>query len=172
MEPLDPPIGETDHVLRLVHQNQYTTKAKADRGAPHFKVDAFTLRPADTDGLSVYLERDGLASSEKLLATKERPDEFFVVRIPVRDLRALSLSLDYTPHLDPTVPGHCSIPQARYALLSDPSQADRVREIQDQLARLITRNRSACIVTRPTDPRCHEAATPPTETNSGGVVAE
>jgi hypothetical protein len=172
MEPLDPPISETDHVLRLVHQNQYTTKAKSDRGAPHFKVDAFTLRPADTDGLSVYLERDGLASSEKLLATKDRPGEFFVVRIPVRDLQALGLSLDYTPHLDTAVPGHCSIPQAKYVPSTDPTEVDRVREVQDRLARLITRNRSAYVVTRPTDPRCHEAATPPTETNSGGGVAE
>lgn len=144
MEPLDPPLSDDDHVLRLVFKNHWTR-----RGGRGFKPDAFGLFPEDTDGLSVFLERPGLASADALRATRPTPTNTYVARIPVAVLRnELGLAIDYTPAPGDPVPGHCSLPDLKYQMLDDEATEPVVREHQEKLARLLN-NHPEYVIRRP-----------------------
>jgi hypothetical protein len=147
MEPLAPPLSDDDFVLRLIHENHFSKHRV-------FKVGSFGLFDHDTDGLSVYLERPDQASTERLLASKPKRHEFFVARIPVGVLRqTLGLRVEYTGHLDPNTPGHCSLPDITFPMSQNEATEAQVRERQHQLAHLVTTH-PEYIVRRPVNPRC------------------
>lgn len=117
-EPIDP----DECVLRRIHRNN------TDPDAPTLvKRCEFEPKKRDTDGLSFYRER--YTSVVALRDNASSPDDVYVARFSVAELRALGLSLNITPG---DLPGHVSAPEVSYARF----QADKVasKELQRQLA--------------------------------------
>jgi hypothetical protein len=153
MEPLDPPLSDDDHLLRLVHKNFWTSKAGGK-----FKPDAFGIHPADTDGVSVFLERPGLASADAVRATRKSPTDFYVARIPVAAIRRdLGLAIDYTAVPTDPVGGHCSLSDLTFAKQEDEATRELIRQRQEQLARLLN-DHPEYIIRRPGQPAPTPAA--------------
>jgi len=95
---------------------------------------AFNPGPADTDGLSVYLEGHLGCTEAELAASGRKPGEYFIVRFTVAELHALGISVLSTPELDPDLPGHCSVPELSVSRKDQEPQM--VKELQMRLTSL------------------------------------
>jgi hypothetical protein len=131
------PVGDDEFVLRRVHRNHL------DPALPMpVTVAAFRPNRNDTTGISVF--REQFSRPEDVLAAIEadKRDDYYVVRLPVAELRKLGLTVRAEP--EPGGPGgHSVVPE-----LSDAAyQADkpRLKQVQVELARLASAN----IVHRP-----------------------
>lgn len=110
---------------------------------------AFRPGPADTDGISVF--RASLISPDEMLsviADEKKRRRFYVVRLQVRDIRQLGLSVVPTPDVVHHLPGHASIPEMniRDYHSNEGGNYAQCGDWQQQLARLAARD----IVLRPT----------------------
>jgi len=130
------PSGEEGFVLRRVHKNQCSAKDP-------FKILPVGFRPTrdDVDGISVNLANE--ISPEELAAAARKPEECYVVRIPIQLLKKLGLTLDHGSSDPHDQKGHMVIPQL--SLSEYEKNKDKLKEIQIELARVATQN----IVYRP-----------------------
>jgi hypothetical protein len=125
-------ISPDEYVLRRVHKNHYTA------GLP-VPVQKAAARPteADTDGLSVYLERSYHNNPSGILAQVDeaKRGSYYVARVRVAELVALGLHVrlaEGPEHL----PGHCVIPElTREAYDND--QTGRVTDHVLAIAKLL-----------------------------------
>jgi hypothetical protein len=127
-------------VLRRIHKNDFDPNRR-----PPFLRGAFNPSTVDTDGLSVYVETAGGCTPELLASGGRKPGEYFIVRFGVSELVELGLSVVSTPHLDESMPGHCSIPELSVAQKAE--QPQRTKEIQLRLTEIASQR----IVLRPTN---------------------
>jgi hypothetical protein len=116
-------------VLRRIHKNDFDPQRR-----PPFLRGAINPGPADSDGLSVYQEREGGCTPERLAAAGRKPGEYFIVRFTAQEFLELGLRIEPTPHLDSELPGHCSIPELSSTRKAE--QPDRVKELQVRLTEL------------------------------------
>jgi hypothetical protein len=128
-----------EFVLRRIHRNH------VDAGPP--PVVGFTaFRPTmeDTNGLSVY--RDQFISPREVASGGRKPGEYYVVRLPVRALHDLGLTVVGDEQADAPA-GHALLPE----LSLDACQKDKVRlrAIQVRLAELASQH----VVHYPDSPR-------------------
>jgi len=120
---------ENRAVLRRVPKSQYDPSRD-----PPIMRGAFNPGPADTDGLSVYLEGHLGCTEAELAASGRKPGEYFIVRFTVAELHALGISVLSTPELDPDLPGHCSVPELSVSRKDQEPQM--VKELQMRLTSL------------------------------------
>jgi hypothetical protein len=132
------PIGADEWVLRRVH------KSRCQDGDPPVVLrGGFCPSPEDTTGLSVYREVE--TSAEAVRAAGRKPDEYYVVRVRVKDLQALGFSLQEEEDPDGP-PGHLIIPELSLAAYEANKKALKPR--QAELARRASEN----LVVRPGQP--------------------
>jgi|ERR1700722_18909119 len=130
-------VDLSEFVLRRIHKSQFSASppSRILRGG-------FCPNQQDVTGISVYREKDTTAAA--VVSAAKRPDECFVVRIPVQSLIALGLSL--TPDDDPDgPPGHYVIPELRLSEYEDKNKKNLLKDKQEELARIASDN----IVHRP-----------------------
>lgn len=97
------PVPVEGFILRRIHRSQ------CDRRLPlPVLLAAFRPSKADTTGLSVYRATD--VSPAELAAAGRKPGEYYVVRLPVRALHALNLTVITDDRTDGP-PGHALIPE-------------------------------------------------------------
>jgi hypothetical protein len=123
-------VSDEEFVLRRIHRNQ------VDAGPPPVVgFTGFRPTPEDTTGLSVY--REQLISAAEVAAGGRKPGEYYVVRLTVRALRDLGLTVVAD---EPTgaPAGHALVPE----LSLDACRRDkaRLREVQVRLAELASQN--------------------------------
>ena len=117
-------FGREQYVLRLIPKAWY----KTDRPIP-FEWLAFKPTDEDNDGVSVY--RAELITPARLAATGRKPGTYYVVRLSVRTLHSLNLTI--VPTAGP-LPGHAVIPE-----LSKPAydaNKQLLKELMLELAKL------------------------------------
>lgn len=124
-----PHLTDSDNVFRRIHKSQYDPGRQ-----PPFLRGAFNPAPADTDGLSCYLEGSNGCTAEQIERSGRKPGEYFVVRFSIAELGSLGLSIKATPELDPELPGHCSVPELSTS--QKDLEPQRVKEQQVKLAEL------------------------------------
>jgi hypothetical protein len=128
-------VDSSEFVFRRIHKSQFSTSppARILRGG-------FCPNKQDVTGISVYREKDTTVVA--IVAAAKKPNECYVVRIPVQSLIDLGLSL--IPEDDPEGPiGHYVIPEFR---LSEYEQKrNELKDKQEELARIASDN----IVHRP-----------------------
>lgn len=126
------PIGPGEFVLRRVHRNHCSTDLPR-------VVHLAAFRPSrqDTLGLSVFREK--YASAAEVAASGRKPSEYYVVRLAVRSLHELDLTV--VPDTDPAAPlGHALIPELTY------SEYERDKQrLKDVLLRLASQASRAII---------------------------
>jgi hypothetical protein len=124
------PLPEDEFILRRIHKNQVGTGSP-----PAIGFTGFRPTPEDTAGLSVY--RENLITPAEVAASGRKPGEYFVVRLPVGELRLLGLTVvaDERPE-GPT--GHALIPELN--LEACKREKAKMREIQVRLAELASQN--------------------------------
>lgn len=124
------PIQAEEFILRRVHHNH------VDPGPPiAVNYTAFRPTPDDTAGLSVF--REQYSTAAQVAAAGRKPGEYYVVRLSVRDLQRLNLTV--VPDEQPGgPPGHALVPE----LSVDSCKRDRARwrEVQVRLAELANQN--------------------------------
>jgi len=118
-------------ILRRVSDKHYTP------GNP-IEIQPLAFRPSssDTDGLSVYFEQsEGGISPEQLVFDARPGRRFCVVRLSIRDLEQLGLSVVADPIID-GLPGHALIPEINVNSYQTKKQA--MKEVTIKLAELAT----------------------------------
>lgn len=129
-------IGPNEILLRRIHRNNYN--ANADVGVKRCE---FEPKERDVDGLSLY--RETCVDAETLDAAGRQPDNYYIARISVKQITDLGMTVVSTPHLDPKVPGHVSIPQLSFAQCAENTPLCKDRQLA--LAQIASQN----IVRRP-----------------------
>ena len=134
----DDTVADDEYVLRRVP----ATFCDESLTVP---VQRLAFRPAagDTDGLSVYRER--VIAPQQLLAVipdEKKRAKYFVVRLAVRDIRGMGLTIVPTPDPGHHRPGHASI---REMNITDYHQNDGGNyklcgDWQQELAKLASRD--------------------------------
>jgi hypothetical protein len=119
-------VPDEEFVLRRIHQNHVNPGPPLVIG-----LAAFRPTPEDTAGLSVYRAKH--ASPAAVNSSGRKPGEYYVVRLSVRELRHLGLSVieDEQPQ-GPT--GHALIPGLNLSAYLQNKQS--ARELQVRLAEL------------------------------------
>ena len=124
------PVDQSESVYRRIPRVYFQP------GLPvAFRIIAFRPSSNDTTGLSVF--RAGFLNPVDTLANLEpsKRREYFVVRLAVRDL--LRLGLTVVPEPDPDgPPGHAVIPELSWQAYQADKQ--RLKDIQLELAKLAT----------------------------------
>src|SRR5438094_251516 len=100
------PIVATEYVLRRVHKDHFD----AHLPVPIMPV-AFKPTESDVDGISVYHEQ--LISAAEVGRAGRTPGAYYVARLSVAALHALSLTVIPVPS---DLPGHAVIPELNRAL--------------------------------------------------------
>ena len=128
-------VDPSEFVLRRIHKSQFSTSTP-----PRILRGGFRPNKQDVTGISVYREKDATVAA--VVSDAKKPNECYVVRVPVQCLIALGLSL--TPEDDPEgSKGHYVIPELR---LSEYEQKrNELKDKQELLARIASDN----IVHRP-----------------------
>ena len=133
------PLGPEEFVFRRAHKSHLNVV-----GPNAFNRGLVTPNPNDTDGLSVFRETSGV-SPEIIREAARKPDECYVVRIPVRLLNKFGLTV--VPSDDPDGPdGHCIIPELNYSSYKDRANYSHWRKVQSDLIQLLDEDD---IVSRP-----------------------
>jgi hypothetical protein len=103
------PITENEWLLRRVHKDKFRTD-KEPLISPNAFEPRIKGRDPDTDGISLY-RADCLADPTEILATvtEEKRHEYGIVRIPVRSLATLQLTVKM--EVDSRIKGHVVIPE-------------------------------------------------------------
>jgi hypothetical protein len=123
-------VADEEFVLRRIHKNQ------VDAGPPPvIGFTGFRPTPEDTAGLSIYREK--LVSPALVAASGRKPGEYFVVRLPVRSLRQLGLTVIAEEQAE-GLAGHVLIPELSLAACRQ--EKARLREVQVRLAELASQN--------------------------------
>ena len=128
-------ITDDEYLLRRVHKTKLNSIKCPFVSPSSFepRVESPTTREPDTDGISFYRE-SCLGSPEDCLATisREKVQDYGVVRIPVADFLGLKLSIKSST--DPKILGHVVIPE----MCSGAYQTNRnvVRVFMEALARI------------------------------------
>jgi hypothetical protein len=118
-------VAADEFILRRVHKNHCSVSLPR---AVHLA--AFRPSREDVTGLSVYREKHLTAA--QVAASGRKAGEYFVVRIPVRLL--LSLGLTVVPDDAPdSPPGHALIPELSLAAYEGNKQ--RLKDVLLELAR-------------------------------------
>lgn len=127
------PVSPDEFVLRRVHKNHF------DPSLP-VPIQKVAVRPTerDTDGLSVYREREYIGNPGGILADMDeaKRGNYYIARVRVSDLRALGLSV--RPERGPDdLPGHCVIPELNRGTYDANKQAlaDTILELAKVLGR-------------------------------------
>jgi hypothetical protein len=120
------PLPDEEFILRRIHQNQ------VDPGPPPVVgFTGFRPTPEDRAGLSVYREKS-IAPAE-VAASGRKPGEYYVVRLSVRALRDLGLTVVADEQVQgPT--GHALVPEL--SVESCKRDKARLRDVQLRLAEL------------------------------------
>jgi len=102
------PITDDEWLLRRVHKDRFRSE-KVPIISPSAFEPRIKGRDPDDDGISLYREAC-LSSPEEILATvaEDKRHNFGIVRVPVKLLRELDLSIESRP--DDRIPGHVVIP--------------------------------------------------------------
>ena len=127
------PIDREEKLLRLIPKDWH----KANKPIPFGRI-AFQPRDRDEDGLSLYREK--WVTAHRLVSTRRSPEKWFVVRLKVKDILGLKVTLK------PTVgdlPGHVVIAEMNTSdYKNNPSKID-------EWAHFLTKIASQDIVLRP-----------------------
>jgi hypothetical protein len=121
-------------ILRRVSDKHYTP------GNP-IEIQPVAFRPSsgDTDGLSVYFEpSEGGVTPEQLVADARPGCQFCVVRLSIRELERLGLSVIAAPTVD-GLPGHALIPEINLESYHSKERKNSLKEVTKKLAELATR---------------------------------
>lgn len=94
---------------------------------------AFRPSADDEDGISLYREACG-ATSEMIAKSGGNPAGYHVVRMPVKAIRDLGLTVRPTPEHDHEIPGHVSIPEIH--CLAKGAEKMARKELERALTRL------------------------------------
>ena len=120
------PLPPDEFILRRIHRSH------CDRQLPvSILLAAFRPSKADTTGLSVYRAKD--VSPAEVAATGRKPGEYYVVRLPVRALQALNLTVVADEQPDGP-PGHALIPEL--SLTAYEQTKEPLKAVLVELARL------------------------------------
>jgi hypothetical protein len=130
-----PLIDPDEPILRRIARSPgYYNPQKA----PPVESGAFRPNKNDTEGLSVYLERD-VSPAELVAATNKPADRFLVARLKAADFYGLGLSL--VPNPQPEGPaGHVLVPEINFNAYNDHSKRAAIKEVMLALAELASRN--------------------------------
>jgi hypothetical protein len=119
-------VGSSEFVLRRVHKNHCSTTSPRQV----LRV-GFCPNPADVTVISVYREKE--TSVAAVLAAAGKPNECYVVRVPVQALIDMGFTLGRED--DPgSAPGHFVIPELRRSEYE--SKKNALKDKQEQLARI------------------------------------
>jgi hypothetical protein len=115
------PITEDEWLLRRVHKDRF----RSDK-VPVISPSAFEPRikgrEPDEDGISLYREACLSSPEDALAAVAEgKRDSFGIVRLPVRALRNLDLTIESKP--DDRILGHVVIPELRASAFAASKQS-------------------------------------------------
>jgi hypothetical protein len=132
------PLEDSESILRRVHKSYI-----------HFdqpiSVDPVAFRPSSQDDDGISIVRESCISDPAEILKKlspEKQQDYYVVRVAVRAIKALGLSIVSTPDPD-DVPGHSIIPEL--SLSGYKKNKSRMKDVQLELAKLA----STAIVHRP-----------------------
>lgn len=119
-------VQPDEFILRRIHKNHVNPALPP---AVHF----LGFRPSkdDTAGLSVYREK--YTSAQQVAEAGRKPGEYYVVRLAVRDLAALNLSI-VPDDLAEGPAGHALLPELNVTACEHDKK--RLREVQVRLAEL------------------------------------
>src|SRR5438876_2814776 len=106
------PVELMEIVLRRIHKDHFDGTLRIP-----FRPAAFKPTESDQDGLSVYRER--FVSPSEVAASGRTPGAYYVVRLAVRDLHRLNLSVVLTPG---ALLGHAAIPELIRAFYASEKQ--------------------------------------------------
>jgi hypothetical protein len=95
------PIDREEQLLRLIPKDWHRPK----NPIPFGKI-AFQPRDNDEDGLSLYREK--WVTAHRLVSTRRSPEKWFVVRLKVKDILAIKVTVKVTVG---DLPGHVVIPE-------------------------------------------------------------
>ena len=121
------PVELMEIVLRRIHKDYFDGTLRIP-----VRPAAFKPTESDQDGLSVYRER--FVSPSEVAASGRTPGAYYVVRLAVRDLQRLNLSVVPTP--GPLI-GHAVMPELNRAFYQ--SEKQRSKDLQLELCRLASR---------------------------------
>ena len=122
------PIDEDEFVLRRIHVNAY----KALLTPPILRI-AFEPNKNDTTGISVYRERFVKPADTLTRIDPEKRSSYLVVRLSVRDLHRLGLSINLEPDTNGP-PGHAVIPELSWQAFQ--AEKAKLKRVQVELAAL------------------------------------
>jgi hypothetical protein len=123
-------LADEEFVLRRIHKNH------VDPGPPPLLgFTGFRPTPEDTAGLSVYREKQ--ISPALVAASGRKPGEYYVVRLSVRSLRQLGLTVVAAEQTEGPA-GHALIPELNLAACRQ--EKARLRELQVRLTELASQN--------------------------------
>lgn len=128
MEDEQQPVADDEFVLRRVHRVYY------DQHLP-IPIQPAAFRPTqrDTTGISVLRERFATPADTLANLPPDKRADYYVVRLPVRDLLTLGLSVVPEP-IPGGPPGHAVIPELNRGAYARNKRG--LKEIQLRLAML------------------------------------
>jgi len=132
------PVEDSEFVYRRIHRSFYDPSLSVP-----IQLAAFRPNERDTTGLSVFRARFVQPGETLSSIAEAKRNDYLVVRIAVRDLIRLGLSVVPEPAPDGPA-GHAIIPELRWDAYQTDKQ--RLKEILLELATLASRE----IVHRPT----------------------
>lgn len=131
MRPDEAPVADDELVLRLIHPSYYCADLEL-----RIQPEAFRPTDHDQDGISVLRAAFATPAQSLLLVREDKRRIYYVVRLAVRDLRRLHLSVRPDPMEE--VVGHAVIPELNTADYRANKTAWKL--VQRELAELASRD--------------------------------
>jgi hypothetical protein len=130
-----PPLDPSEPIIRRIAKAPGFYNAAA---APPFERGAFSPNDQDTDGISLYIERE-TSVADLLAAAPKDPSCYVVVRLTVADFQKLELTV--RPDVkEGDLPGHVLIPELNRKDYKDPLKSGKLKEKLFILSRIANDN--------------------------------
>jgi hypothetical protein len=129
------PLEPHEPVLRRIAKSPgYYNSQKA----PPVERGAFTPNRADTDGLSLYLERE-ITAADLVAAANKPAGSYLVARLTVEDFLKFGFTVirDMNPG---DLPGHTLVPAINYRDYNDPSKNTKIKDAIVALAEIASKH--------------------------------